>query len=206
MSPQVEEYFKFTCEYMKIYGPKTIVLYLSGDWYEVYAIVDNDGSYAVVDSDGTCIPSCIQDIHHYLNADISIPKEEGVSGAHTYQGKQVVRTGVRQTFVHQTIRSLISAGYTVPRVDQYPRMINNRPVLKHGKQVFDRRISHVYTAGTYDDKETTKLTNNIGCYWFHYEPKDSICNMNMLFCGMCILDSYTGNIRSQEIDVIVTRL
>ena len=69
MSPQVEEYFKFTCEYMKIYGPKTIVLYLSGDWYEVYAIVDNDGSYAVVDSDGTCIPSCIQDIHHYLNAD-----------------------------------------------------------------------------------------------------------------------------------------
>ena len=28
--------------------------------------------------------------------------------------------------------------------------------------------------------------------------------MNVLFCGMCILDSYTGNIRSQEMDVIVT--
>jgi DNA mismatch repair protein MutS len=204
MSPQVEEYFKFTCEYIKIYGPKTIVLYLSGDWYEVYAVVCDDGSYAVVDTDGTYIPSCIQDIHHYLNADISIPKEEGVSGAHTFQGKQVVRTGVRQTFVHQTIRSLITAGYTVPRVDQYPRIINNKPVLKHGKQVFDRRISHVYTAGTYDDKETTQLTNNIGCYWFQYEPKDSVCNMNMLYCGMCILDSYTGNIRSQEIDVTVT--
>mgnify|MGYP003316406805 FL=1 len=100
-----------------------------------------------------------------------------------------MRTGVRQTFVHQTIRSLIAAGYTVPRVDQYPRIIDNIPVLKHGKQVFDRRISHVYTAGTYDDKESTKLTNNIGCYWFHYEPKDNICNTNMLFCGMCILES-----------------
>ena len=70
MSPQVEEYFKFTCEYIKIYGPKTIALYLSGDWYEVYAVVCNDGSYAVVDTDGTYFPSCIQDIHHYLNADI----------------------------------------------------------------------------------------------------------------------------------------
>ena len=204
MSPQVEDYFKITCEYIKIYGPKTIVLYLSGEWYEVYAIICNDGSYAVVDTDGTFFPSCIQDIHHFLNADISPPKEEGASGTHTFKGKQVVRTGVRQTFVNQSIRSLIAAGYTVPRVDQYPRIINNVPVLKHGKQVFDRRISHVYTAGTYDDKESTKLSNNIGCYWFHYESKDNICNVDMLFCGMCILDSYTGNIYSQEIDVIVS--
>lgn len=204
MSPQVEEYFKFTCEYMKIYGSKTIVLYLSGEWYEVYAVVDSNGSYAVVDSDGTYMPSCIQEIHHYLNADISVPKEEGVSGGHTYMGKQVVRTGVRQTFIHQTVRSLIAAGYTVPRVDQYPRIINGISVLKNGKQVFDRRISHVYTAGTYDDKESVKLTNNIGCYWFHYEAKDNICNKDMLFTGMTILDSYTGTIRSREIDIEVT--
>ena len=205
MSPQVEEYFKFTCEYIKIYGPKTIVLYLSGDWYEVYAIVDSDGNYAVVDTDGSYLPSCIQEVHHYLNADISVPKEEGVSGAHTYGGKQVVRTGVRQTFIHQTVRSLIAAGYTVPRIDQYPRVINGTPVLKNGKQVFDRRMSHVYTAGTYDDKESVKLTNNIGCYWFHYESKDNICKKEMLYSGMCILDSYTGTIRSQEIDVEVTQ-
>ena len=64
MSPQVEDYFKITCEYIKTYGPKTIVLYLSGEWYEVYAIICNDSSYAVVDTDGTC-PSCIQDIHHF---------------------------------------------------------------------------------------------------------------------------------------------
>ena len=204
MSPQVEEYFKFTCEYLKIHGPKTVVLYLSGEWYEVYSIVRDDGSYGIVDTDGTVYPSCIQDIHHFLNADISPPKEEGASGAHTFNGKQVVRTGVRQNFVHQSIRSLIAAGYTVPRVDQYVRTtLNNQPVLKSGKPVFDRRISHVYTAGTYVDKDSIKLTNNIGCYWFHYESKDAICNNNMLFCGMCILDSYTGNIRSQEIDVIV---
>jgi DNA mismatch repair protein MutS len=205
MSPQVEEYFKFTCEYINIYGPKTIVLYLSGDWYEVYAVVDSDGNYAVVDTDGSYLPSCIQEVHHYLNADISVPKEEGVSGAHTYMGKQVVRTGVRQTFIHQTVRSLIAAGYTVPRIDQYPRVINGNPVLKNGKQVFDRRMSHVYTAGTYDDKESVKLTNNIGCYWFHYESKDNICKKEMLYSGMCILDSYTGTIRSQEIDVEVTQ-
>ena len=75
MSPQVEDYFRITCEYMKTHGPKTIVLYLSGDWYEVYALIDSEGKYAVVDVDGTYLPSCIQDIHHYLNADISPPKE-----------------------------------------------------------------------------------------------------------------------------------
>ena len=116
MSPQVEEYFKFACEYIKLYGPKTIVLYLCGEWYEVYAVIDSNGKYAVVDTDGTCVSYCIQDIHHYLNADISIPKDEGESGAQTYMGKQVVRTGVRQTFIHQTVRSLIAAGYTVPKL------------------------------------------------------------------------------------------
>ena len=83
MSPQVEDYFRITCEYMKTHGPKTIVLYLSGDWYEVYALIDSEGKYAVVDVDGTYLPSCIQDIHHYLNADISPTKEEGASGTHT---------------------------------------------------------------------------------------------------------------------------
>ena len=205
MSPQVEEYFKFACEYIKLYGPKTIVLYLCGEWYEVYAVIDSNGKYAVVDTDGTCVSYCIQDIHHYLNADISIPKDEGESGAQTYMGKQVVRTGVRQTFIHQTVRSLIAAGYTVPRVDQYPRVINGVAILKNKKQVFDRRISHVYTAGTYDDKESVELTNNIACYWLQYEPKDSICKKDMLYSGMCILDSYTGSIRSQEIDVEVTQ-
>ena len=72
MSPQVEEYFKFTCEYFKIHGPKTVVLYLSGEWYEVYSIVCDDGSYGIVDTDGTIYPSCIQDIHHFLNVGLFV--------------------------------------------------------------------------------------------------------------------------------------
>ena len=61
------KYFKLTEEYTALYGPKMVILYLCGEWYEVYALANGDGTHS---------GSCIDDIHHFLGAEISVPKEK----------------------------------------------------------------------------------------------------------------------------------
>ena len=175
------KYFKLTEEYTALYGPKMVILYLCGEWYEVYALANGDGTHS---------GSCIDDIHHFLGAEISVPKEK----TPCYNNKQVVKSGVKMSFVSQTIRGLVGAGYTVPKFDQIK-------TYENGKECITRELAKIYTPGTYDDPDSVKHTNYISCYWFHYESKDAFVDDNTLYCGMVMLDIFTGKINYFEYNI-----
>lgn len=181
----IQEYLKFTQKYITLYGPKVVVLYLEGEWYQVFGLLEEDGTHS---------GSCLDDIHCYLNAEISTPKEES---GQTYQGKPVVISGVKIPYVSNTIRNLVAVGYTVPRIEQI-KCPETGVVLR-------RELGQIYTPGTYIDHNSVSLSNFIGCYWFYYEPKDEFSDCEKLFIGMSMLDVHTGKSNIYETNIIINK-
>ena len=160
----VEDYLKLTTQYKTEYGEKTIILMEVGSFYEVYALINLDGSYT---------GSNIEDFAK-MN-DMVIAKKN------TCVGKlSVAMAGVGTAYSDKYIQRLQEHGYTI--------VIYNQDI--NGKNT-TRSLSEIISPGTFFPNETEQLSNNIMCIWLH--KANGFRKMpSRVTIGIANIDIFTG--------------
>ena len=160
----VEDYLKLTTQYKTEYGEKTIILMEVGSFYEVYALINLDGSYT---------GSNIEDFAK-MN-DMVIAKKN------TCVGKlSVAMAGVGTAYSDKYIQRLQEHGYTI--------VIYNQDI--NGKNT-TRSLSEIISPGTFFPNETEQLSNNIMCIWLH-KSNSSRKIQSQVTIGIANIDIFTG--------------
>ena len=160
----VEDYLKLTAQYKTEYGEKTILLMEVGSFYEVYALINPDGSYT---------GSNIEDFAK-LN-DMVIAKKNICVGKFP-----VAMAGVGTAYSDKYIQRLQEHGYTI--------VIYNQDI--NGKNT-TRSLSEIISPGTFFPTETEQLSNNIMCIWLH--QSNAFRKMpSRVTIGIANIDIFTG--------------
>lgn len=164
----ITEYFERTDEYIKKYGPNTLLLMQCGTFYEVYAYSEpNNSEYK---------GGRILEFSQMCNLSIS-------TKANTkYKNNPVHMAGFQHYSIDKYIQRLVENNYTVVEYIQQDIMQAN------GKKKI-RKLNGVYSPGTHltFDANTnfSQLSNNIMCIWVHNFRNEHII-------GVSLLNNYTG--------------
>jgi len=160
----VEEYLNLTTQYKTEYGEKTIVLMEVGSFFEVYALINPDGSYT---------GSNIEDFAK-MN-DMVIAKKNICVGK-----LPVAMAGVGTVYADKYIQRLQEHGYTIVI---YTQDINGKNTT--------RSLSEIISPGTFFPPESEKLSNNIMCIWLH--KTNAFRKMpSRVTIGIANIDIFTG--------------
>jgi DNA mismatch repair protein MutS len=160
----VKEYLDLTAQWKKEYGDKTVLLMQVGSFFEVYALINPNGTY---------MGSNIEDIAK-IN-DMVIAKKNSCVGK-----LQVVMAGVGVAYVDKYIERMQEHGYTIVI---YKQDINGKNTT--------RSLAEIISPGTFFPCETENLSNNIMCIWLHKSnaTKFTSCQVTL---GIANIDIYTG--------------
>jgi DNA mismatch repair protein MutS len=191
-------YLELTTKHQQQYGPKTVVFYLVGSFYEMYSLM-----HPITKELSTITP--IQEViticelnnrpkHITLgkgnNPHLPIPPfpihptdSEIVQWLHTCPECMVMMAGVRDYNMEKYVEKLIEAGYTIAVYDQEKDEQGN---------VIARPLQHIYTPGTYlshsiSTSLETPLSNYIMTIWIEKRLKGT-----KMICGISILDIITA--------------
>jgi DNA mismatch repair protein MutS len=170
----VEDYLKLTAHYKTEYGEKTILLMEVGSFYEVYALINPDGSYT---------GSNIEDFAK-MN-DMVIAKKNICVGK-----LPVAMAGFGTAYSDKYIQRLQEHEYTI--------VIYNQDI--NGKNT-TRSLAEIISPGTFFPTETEQLSNNVMCIWLHKtnaarkmpaQATIGIANID-IFTGKTALFQFTAN-------------
>jgi DNA mismatch repair protein MutS len=165
----VQEYLELTKKYKLEYGEKTIVLYQVGTFYEVYALLNEDGTYY-----GSDIEFIAK-----MN-DMAIAQKNSIVA-----GKQVVMAGVGVAYVDKYIQRIQEYGYTI--------VIYKQDIDKKNTT---RSLSEIISPGTYFpmecDNDIEHLSNNIMCIWLHKTASSKRNPLVQVILGIANIDIFTG--------------
>ena len=167
----ISQYFEDTIKYKASHGEKTIVLIQVGSFFEVYATVEDDGSYS---------GSSIEEFSR-IN-DMSIARKNS-----TIDNKKVVMAGFGLTQIEKYVKKLLEHGYTVPVFTQDVQ----------GKNT-SRSLSMIYSPGMYFNDETDNLSNNTISIWLNISRANSVIKVPLLTVGLSNIDIMTGKLINFE--------
>ncbi len=167
----VDDFIQKTNLYKEKYGENTIVLMQVGAFYEVYGIKYKD---KLVGSDLTKFTNL---------CDLSIANKHCKAQLKNIIGKSVkgdvYMAGFRDYMLDKYIKRLQDNNYTVVIYSQDP----NNPKIRERKGI--------YSPGTYFDKESQEISNNILCMWI-------IVYKNKMIFGLSNLNIFTGTLNIFE--------
>jgi DNA mismatch repair protein MutS len=160
----INEYLELTKKYKKEYGEKTLVLMEVGSFFEVYALINPDGTYT-----GSNIEEFAK-----IN-DMVIAKK-----AHCTGDLQTVMAGMGTAHADKYIQKLQEHDYTIVIYKQ----------AGTGKNI-TRILAEIISPGTFFPNESEKLSNNIMCVWLHKSKATKSLPIQVTV-GMANIDIYTG--------------
>ena len=174
----VEDFIQKTNLYKKKYGENTIVLMQVGAFFEVYGIKYKD---KLVGSD----------ITKYANlCDLSVADKHCKASLKAVIGTatkgDVYMAGFRDYMLDKYIKRLQENNYTVVIYEQDPDV----PTI--------RNRTAIYSPGTYFDKETQEISNNIMCIWI-------LVYKNKMIFGLSNLNIFTGTLNIFEYESSFTK-
>ena len=163
----VQEYLELTKKYKKEYGEKTILLMEVGSFFEVYALINPDGTYTG------------SNIEEFAKIN-----EMVIAKKNTCVGKlPVVMAGMGTSYAEKYIYKLQEHGYTIVIYRQ-----------ESGNKT-SRILSEIISPGTYfpseNDNDLERMSNNVMCIWLHKckATKTMPCQVTI---GLANIDIYTG--------------
>ena len=159
----IKEYFAKTKEYKKLYGEKTAILMQVGAFYEVYGLLNSDGTYS---------ESEIANVSRIC--DLAIANKTGSD----ISGKPVKMAGFQLYLLDKYSKKLLDAGYTIPVINQDQQTANST-----------RSLWQILSPGTNFSSEQDNITNNISCLWL---TKMTHMNKNIIIIGAANIDVFTG--------------
>jgi DNA mismatch repair protein MutS len=163
----VQEYLELTKKYKKEYGEKTILLMEVGSFFEVYALINPDGTYTG------------SNIEEFAKIN-----EMVIAKKNTCVGKlPVVMAGMGTSYAEKYIYKLQEHDYTIVIYRQ-----------ESGNKT-SRILSEIISPGTYfpseNDNDLERMSNNVMCIWLHKckATKTMPCQVTI---GLANIDIYTG--------------
>lgn len=160
----VENYLSYTKKWKKEYGEETLVLMQVGSFFEVYALLDENGQ-----RHGSNIEEFAR-----IN-DMMISRKRQCVGK-----LQVVMAGFGLAQLDKYVKKLQDAGYTT--------VIYTQDV--QGKNT-TRSLAQIVSPGTFFSHDNTQLSNNIMCIWLHKSSANKIMSSKMTV-GLANIDILTG--------------
>lgn len=157
----VVEYLNYHNSYTEKYGPNTLILMQVGSFYEAYATTTSG-------PDLQCIANTIN---------IACTRKD--KSIETIDIKNPYMMGFNMVSAQKFIGLLISNGYTLVMVDQ----VTLPPDVT-------RKVTNIYSPGTYIENVNSVDTNFITCVYFEEEPQRS--GLNILCAGISSIDLSTG--------------
>lgn len=183
----VEEYFARTDFYREKLGDKTIVLFQSGSFYEVYG-------YKKQDSDGRIQGSLIEEFSRICDMQISEKKA-------SYKDNTLYMAGfgVRDWQLEKYKNRLLEHKYTVVVIIQLEEMQSS------GAKKKKRELEGIYSPGTFIPPDTkTQWSNHMMCVWIQsYQTKKGKTE-HML--GIAILNIVTNQSYLLEYTILESKL
>jgi len=165
----VQDYLDLTKKYKLDYGEQTVLLYQVGTFFEIYALLNEDGTYSGSDIE----------IIAKMN-DMAIANKNS-----TVAGKQVVMAGVGVAYVDKYIQRIQENGYTI--------VIYKQDIDKKNTT---RSLSEIISPGTYFpadcDNDVEHLSNNIMCIWIHKTTASKRNPLVQVILGIANIDIFTG--------------
>ena len=165
----IEEYLMQNQYYVNIYGPKTILIMLVGSFYEIYATktIENQDNYEGSEIEMAC----------YI-CDLVITQRR-----HKFNGKYIYQAGFRDLYWDKYVERLTQNNFCVVKFDQ------------DEKDKTCRKLSQIYSPGTFFQQNSIKLSNNTICLWV--EKFNSLSKPCYVF-GFSTIDIYSGKINIFE--------
>lgn len=164
----VTEYLSLTQKYKATYGEKTILLMQVGSFFEVYALINPDGTYT-----GSNIAEFAK-----IN-DLAIANKNSSVGT-----LPVVMAGFGVAYRDKYIQKSQEQDYTVVFHEQDP------------KDKTKRVLTEIISPGTffpeeYQEHDQEHLSNNVMCIWLHKSNATKLmpCQVTL---GIANIDIYTG--------------
>ena len=162
--PIVDDYLSYTKKWKQEYGEKTIVLMQVGTFFEVYALIDENG-----EKKGSDIENFSR-----INDMVIAPLRRHVGDL------QVVMSGFGLPQLDKNVNKLQQAGYT--------SVIYTQDV--QGKNT-TRSLAQIVSPGTFFSQDNTQLSNNIMCIWLYKSGANKIMPSKMTV-GLANIDILTG--------------
>ena len=122
-----------------LYGEKTVVFMQVGAFYEVYALLNEDGTYT-----GSEIANVSK------ICDLAIANKTGSD----ISGKPVKMAGFQTYLIDKFSKKLLDAGFTIPVINQDQQAANST-----------RSLYCILSPGTTFSGDNNILTNNTSCIW-----------------------------------------
>lgn len=172
----VKDYFDKTKEWSAEYGPNTVVLMQVGAFFEVYGVLENDGTYS---------GSRIADVSEICDLLISNKASggmasSGTSGETTEEKLPVKMSGFRDHQIDKYLRRLNDAGWTCVVYTQDAATKNTT-----------RSLMGVFSPGTFFSDETSSISNNAMVVWIE-QSTTTVRSMTKTFIGIAVADIFTG--------------
>lgn len=159
----IGEYLRQTQYYTNIYGKNTILIMLVGSFYEIYALKSNENQEYYEGS-------AIEEVSHICDL---VVKQK----AHKYKNKFLYQSGFRDLYWDKYVERLTQNNFCVVKFDQ------------DEKDKTVRKLSQIFSPGTFFQNTTFKLSNNTTCIWV--ERFTSTINPCYIF-GFATIDIYSG--------------
>ena len=169
----IKEYFDLTKKYKIEYGQKTVVLYQVGQFMELYALLEKDGTYSMNDIE-----------------DFTKINDMAIGNKHCqYDNKAVMMAGVGVPYVDKYIQRTQEHGYTIVIYKQDTNTKNTT-----------RSLSEIISPGTFfpldGDSAGTgtgpgHLNNSIMCIWIHKTNVSRFMPPQVII-GIAMIDIFTG--------------
>ena len=171
-------YFDAVRENTSKYGEKTVVLMMTGTFYEIYAIRDNS----------TDEITCCNGLHEIMKiTHLNYAEKHSAE----FENKTIMQFGFRDYSIDKYLAIFNEAGWTVAVYEQH---------AIEGEKHMERKLDRIFSPGTSFYTNEQSITNNIMCIWM----KRTIANVRAperCVFGMSSLDIYTGKIVIHEYDV-----
>lgn len=157
------EYLKQNQHYVNIYGPNTILIMLVGSFYEIYALKTNQNQ-------SNYEGSAIEEVSRIC--DLIVTQK-----SHKYNNKFIYQSGFRDLYWDKYVERLTQNNFCVVKFDQ------------DSKDKTQRKLSQIYSPGTFFQSNNYSLSNNTTCVWIErFTSKHNPC---YLF-GFSTIDIYSG--------------
>lgn len=171
----IGDYFTLTKKHKVQYGENTIVLLQVGVFFEVYALLGENGMYMGSDIETfTTINDLVM-----AKKQIKMSDDKGIL-------RNVMQSGFHIDHSEKYINRLQKHGFTMVIYTQDMQAKNT-----------SRSLTEVISPGTYFTHETTQLSNNIMCIWIH-KSKARKSLGEKITIGTTVIDILTGYISSSQ--------
>ena len=173
----IQDYLSYTKKWKGKYGEKTIVLMQVGSFYEVYALMGDNGDY--IGSDILQFKN-INDMV-IANKHIRSPDDSGIM-------REVHQAGFGISQKEKYTNRLQKYGYTCVIYTQDMQAKNTT-----------RSVSEIISPGTFFSSDTTQITNHTMCIWISKYSHGKL-SQERIIIGCAVLDVLTGRVTCNQYD------